>query len=387
MKSPSFASRVLFVSPLTLIVFLIIPVAVILSFRLHLGIPFLNFNLLLANNICFALLAIVRLLWYLGRSGKEIRYGEGGRPSSAYATELPLPEARSVLARGGFVFGADGTYGEKRDRGYLGTVLLYVGLSVVLATGSWNNLRQFAGVVLDGVGPATPLSKPEAYRSLTRGPLAPKMESLPQLRVLSQILPDSTYLRGGTEIALIPAEGKPASTVLLPPTPYVYQNYDIYMTKIVFTPEVIIKTKAGALIFDGFVQLDPLVQKRGVFSFYGPFAGDQAVGGVYYAPDKNLMMMVVTRNNQKVVGDLVFQADQEVTAGDYVLSVAKLGQWSEIHIVHHRNKALLWLGGIIAVLGLAVRLALRPQRVWLDEGEQGCRVASVGRDAKTLLAA
>jgi cytochrome c biogenesis protein ResB len=48
---------------------------------------------------------------------------------------------------------------------------------------------------------------------------------------------------------------------------------------------------------------------------------------------------------------------------------------------------LLWVGGFIALLGLIMRIAFRPQRVWLEETPEGCRVWVVGKEAKSRLKA
>ena len=127
------------------------------------------------------------------------------------------------------------------------------------------------------------------------------------------------------------------------------------------------------------------MQKRGVYSFYGLFQGVILGGGVYYQPEKNMLMVVISRGNEKVVTDLAFQVDQQVVKGDYILSCAKMGQWSEIHVIHRRHKGLLVVGGIIAVIGLLLRIAIRPQRVWLEEAPEGCGVKVVGKEAIKLL--
>lgn len=380
--------RLILSSPWFLLVFLILPIAVVLSLLLHANVPLVGPRLLLANNICFAVLVACRLGWYLSRLTKGIRYGADlQRPADGFEVELPCAVARGKLAGAGYTFAAGGSYGEKRDLGYLGTTVLYAGLLLLLATGSWDNLRQFAGVLLDGMGPATKLSSLKSYRRVSMGPLAASPDSLPQLRIVNQILPDSTYRKGATEIALIPEHGEPLSTTLMPGVPFRYGAYDISMTKLVFEPQLVIKTKDSRTLFDGFVTLDPLVQKRGDFSFYGLFAGGEVVGGAYYQPEKSLMMLVVTRKGERVVADMQFQVDQQVTAGDYLLSCAKMGQWTEIHVVHRRHKALLWLGGVIALVGLALRIGFRPRRVWLEETESGCRVTALGAESKQLLMA
>lgn len=386
MNSVSKASRVLLVSPWSLLVFLVIPVLVIVSLTTHVALPLVGPQLLLGNNICFALLICCRLIWYFSRLGAKLRYANYGKPSGdGFVSRFPAGRTRETLAGGGFHFNSAGDYGEKHDLGYLGTTVLYAGLFLLLATGSWDNLHQFSGVILDGPGPASKLAKAETYRSLNMGPLA-KLSGMPQLRILSQTLPDSTYRKGATEIALVPENGDPLSTVLVPTTPYIFRGYEVYMTKLVFQPELVIKDKKdGRVLFDDLVMLDPLVQKRGDYSFYGLFAGREVVGGAYYNPDKSQMMLVVTRNGKRELADLTFQVDQQVTTGDYILSCARMGQWSEIHVVHHRHMELLIAGGIIAALGLLLRLAVPAQRVWLAESDGSCRVTAVGKEAKRLL--
>ena len=114
-----------------------------------------------------------------------------------------------------------------RDLGYVGTTILYGGLFILLATGSWDNLRKFSGVLLDGIGPATRLSRVESYRNITMGPLAARPDSLPRMQIVSQTFPDSTNPRGATKIALIPEEGKAQVVELKPTDPIGYGPYDI----------------------------------------------------------------------------------------------------------------------------------------------------------------
>jgi len=386
MKAESKLSRLILVSPWFLLIFLVIPISVILSIKFHVRIPLVGPRLLLVNNICFAFLAACRLLRYLCGLRKEVRYGAAYcRPRQLTGIQIPVTEARGVLSLAGYAFTADEGYGEKRDLGYLGTTVLYGGLVILLAAGCWDNMRHFSGVLLDGVGPATKLNSVESYRGLTMGPLAARPDSLPRLLILRQFLPDSTYPKGATEVVLISENGKELKTILKPGDPLRYGVYDIYMAKLVFEPQIVIKTRDSRTLFDAFVKLDPLVQKRGVFSFYGPFEGADLVGGVYYQPEQSLMMVVISRGGKKVVADLVFQVDQQAVQGDYILSCAKMGQWSEIHVVHRRHKAIIWLGGIIAVIGLAMRVAIRPQRVWLEEGAEGSTIRSSGKEAMRLL--
>lgn len=383
-------SRLLFVSPYFLVVFLIIPLLVILSVSLNVPIFLLGATTpLLINNICFAVISGCRLLRYLAQWGKTIRYGSTtGRPRKANLLLLPLAEARSTLTQAGYCFDPAGSYGEKRDLGYVGTTALYAGLFILLSVGSWDNLHRFSGVLLDGMGTATDLNRVKSYRSITKGALATIPKSLPKMQITKQHLLDATYPKGATEIVLYPDEGKPRSHLLIPRDPVSYNGYDIYMTKLVFEPQIVIRrSDTKQPLFDSLVTLNPLVEKRGVYSFYGLFQGYNIGGGVYYQPEKSSLLVVVSRDNKKVVTEMAFQVDQEVKQDDFIISCAKMGQWSEIHIVYRRHKGLLLAGGIITALGLLLRVAIPPQRVWLEETAAGCRIWQTGGAAGRLLAA
>lgn len=384
MKVESKLSRLVLVSPWSLLIFLVIPLLVILSVTLHFRLPLVGSTTpLLVNNVCFAFFVACRLLRYLAGMRKSIRYGAACcKPRQRVTLPLTVAEARALLGKAGYSFDAAGCYGEQRDIGFLGTMVMYAGLFTLLSVGSLDNLRQFSGVLLDGMGPATSLNKIESYLRINKGPLAASPASLPRMHIISQSLPDSTFPKGATEVALIAEDGKTQKYTLIPGQTVSYGAFDISMTKLVFQPQIVVKySDSGIVLFDGVVTLDPLVQKRGAYSFYGLFQGAVLGGGVYYQPEKNMLMVVITRGNEKVVTDLAFQVDQQVVKGDYVLSCAKMGQWSEIHVVHRRHKGLLVAGGIIMVIGFLLRVVIRPQRVWLEEAPEGCVVRVVGKEA------
>jgi hypothetical protein len=386
MKAESKFFRVILVSPWFLLIFFAIPLVVVLSLLLHVQLPFAGPKPLLVNNIFFALFVAFRLVRYLAGSGKTLRYGSfSDRPGQSITLAHPASAIREALVTSGFSFDAEGCYGEKRDSGYIGTTVLYGGLLIILTVGSWDNLRQFSGVLLDGMGPSTDLNKSKSYRHITKGPLASVPDSLPLMQIDNQILPDTTYPMGATEISFILTDGIAKKRLLIPRVPVSYGDYDIYMAKLVFEPQIVIKSKDQKTLFDEFVRLDPLVQKRGVFSFYGLFHGTNLGGGVYYQPEKSTMMVVMSNNEKKVVADMMFQVDQQVTKGDYTLSCAKMGQWSEIHVVRRRHKGLLVLGGIIAVVGLLMRIIIKPQRVWLEETANGSTIWVSDKETKKLL--
>ena len=389
MKAESKVTRLVLVSPWTLLVFLVLPLLVILSFTLHFRLPLLtSATPLLVNNVCFAFFVACRLLRYLVRMRNSIRYGAACcKPRQSVTLAAPVAKVRADLAKAGYSFDTDGSYCERRDLGYLGTTIMYGGLFILLAVGSWDNLRQFSGMLRDGMGPATRLNKTESYLRINKGPFAASIDSLPSMHIVSQSPPDSVHPKGTTGIALTDEDGQTRQFTLIPDQPVSYGAFDFSMTKLVFQPEIVIRYKDSVILFDELVTLDPLVQKRGPFSFYGLFQGAILGGGVYYQPEKSLLMVVITRGSQKVVTDLTFQVDQQVVQGDYILSCAKMGQWSEIEVVHRRHKGLLIIAGVITLIGLLLRIAARPRRLWLEEVAEGCTIWSSSRETMNLLQA
>ena len=374
--------RLLFVSPWSLLIFLIIPVLVILSVTLHIQLPVINpTKLILANNASFAFIVAFRLFWYLFRGGKTIRYSNAyGRPQSAVSLRMPRIETKQLLSDAGYIFTPDGSYGEKKDYGYFGSTIFYAGLLILLSVGIWDNLHQFSGTLLDGMGPATKLSRIESYRRINKGLLANKLDTLPQLVITKQLFPSASLPKGATEVSLFSDDGVEQKRILVPGNPISYGEYDIAMTKMIFEPQIVVKTLDSVVLFNELVKLDPLVQKRGVYSFYGLFQGTYIGGGVYYQPEANNLLVVLSRGDTKTVTEMAFQVDQQVTQGEFVLSCAKMGQWSEIHVVHRRHKGLLVIGGIITLFGLLLRSLIRPKRVWLEEAPEGCAVRSAGAE-------
>lgn len=388
MKAESKLARLILVSPWFLLIFLVIPLLVILNVTLHIRLPLVGTKPLLLNNMIFTLLIGARFFRYLLRLKRGVRYDAGyRRPKGEQSLALPLEQARGALEKGGFRFAADGSYGEKRDLGYLGTTLCYGGLFLLLVTGTWDNLCQFSGTILDGVGQATKLSSIESYRTLIAGPMAARPSALPRMRVVSQVMPGEKYGKGATEIALLEKDGRSQSALLVPPEPFRYGGYEISMSKFVFEPQVVVKTKEGRPVFTGMVKLNPLWKKtEDGFGFYAPFSAENLEGEVYYQPEKSLLKMVLHQEGKEILNtQMVFQVDREVTQGNYVVTCDRMGQWSEIHVVRRRHTELLWLGAIIAAAGLLMRLGIRPQRVWLAQDGPGCRAAIAGAEARKLL--
>lgn len=385
MSNNSKLLRFLVRSPLPLVIFIIIPAALILGAVLHIQLPFrITQKMLLANNCALLLFLAARLLHYLSGLRHAIRYGQSAHPAAAPLTPArPAAEIREELIRGGFRWNADGNYAEKRDSGYLGTVLIYGGLFLLLFIGTWENLSQFSGTLLHGIGLPADLEKRGTYSPLTRGILA-STSGLPKLEITRQIFASNTYNRGASDITLWPKNGsEPLRTTLVGSgDPYRYKGFDIYLAKQLV--DVALNLKSGKdgkkVVYYDSVKLSPLWKKEGDYSMYGTFktpVGHE--GEAFYNPDKKTFKFTMTREGRKVLDtEYVLYQYREKEAGGFVISLDAMGSWSEIHVVRRRHMEFLWVGGIIAFLGLIMRIAFRPQRVWLEDTPEGCRVWVAG---------
>jgi hypothetical protein len=388
MIADSRLARLLLVSPWFLALFCVIPLCTVLSYTYGLQLPLVGTKPLLINNTCFSLLIACRFLRYLYCLGTSLRYSSRSCvPSKSQSLSLPKDSILSTLSASGYRFKADGSYGEHRDLGYLGTTFFYGGLMLLLLVGTLDNLRQFSGTLLDGQGPATKLSKLENYRGLVRGPLTGSLDALPQMKVLNQIFPNASYPNGATEIAIMTAEGKTQSKVLRPMEVMRFGGFELFPTRFVFEPEILIRTKDGKTLSNGMLTMMPVVRSGDEYGFYAPFKGDDLEGNVYYKPSHKKMRVVMKHRGAWVLDvRWTFQEDQSVAQGDYIVSCEKLGQWTEIRVVRSRHKGLLIASGLLALLGLGLRGGYRAQRVWIEDGPAGCRVKTRGARTAKLVA-
>jgi len=389
MKTDSKFLRIVFASPWPLFIFLVIPLFVVLSFSLHVQLPLTHSTYpFLYNNACLTLFIALRFLYYLLGIPKGIRYGScTGAPRQSVSLPHPAGTVRSKLAGAGYVFNSTGCYGEKRDTGYLGTTLLYAGLLLFLFTGTWDNMYQYSGSLLDGIGASTDLNRPEAYRRLTTGPLTRKPENLPKMKILKQFIPDAAHPSGAAEIAFVSADGKEQMVTLKAPTD-IYQAgpYDITMSKIVYEPTIVITLNNSTPVFNGQITLNQMAVEEDGFGFYGTFVEGPLNGKVYYQPEKSRLRVIMHQGNELLLDtDLIFQVDRRSTSANFTILCEKMGVWSEIRVVHRRHMNVIWLGGLGALIGLLMRVAIRPQRVWLEETQEGCLVRFVGKGTERWL--
>lgn len=375
--------KLLFTSTWLIPLFLIIPAFTILNLRLRLPV---SGNLLLINNGCFALFIAMRFVWYLLKMRGEIRYGaDRSVPKSVLTLDRPASQLQADLSVAGYRFDADGCYGEKRDLGYLGTTVLYGGLMVLLMFGSYDYMREYSVMGRLGVGEPMSLDGKGLLGEFEAGSLA-GTSKLPQLQIRKQILPNSQWPNGATEIALLSKDRKElAKGTISPGKPFRYGGLDFHMTRFIFDALIVIK-KDKSIVYESFVKFIPLPQKKGVYSYYGSLKNDKSenVGGVAWLnPENKAVRVEATLDGKKIIDtELELWGKNKITQGEYIAVLEGLAHWTEIRVARGRHRVMLMIGALLFMLGGITRLAVRPQRVWLEEAEEGCRVRAKG--GKTL---
>lgn len=376
-------------SPYFLLIFLFIPAFIIVSHLMHL--PY-NMNLLLVNNGCLLVCIVLRFVWYLSRLNRPDRYGaERGVPDKGRQLGCSAAEVRSELVGKGYRFDAAGVYGEKRDMGYLGTVILYGGLLILLLFGTCDNLWQYTGVVRLGVGDPVPLNNPAAYGELIMGPAA-SPEQLPQLQVRKLILPNREWPRGAVEIGLWSKEKDAkmlTSGISAPGKALRYHGFEYDMLKFSFVADFTAVTRNKAPVYNGLLTLLPLREEKGGYTHYTPINDpnfEQIKGEAWFNPGKKALKVVLLREGKQILDtELELWGKNSTTQGEYIASFPRLGQFAEIRVAHERHFTMLKIGAVIALIGGLLRLLVRSQRLWLEETAAGCRVRAVGGETKRLL--
>lgn len=382
--------RLLLNSPFPLLLFALLPGLLVVNRSMHLHLP-LRFTTgtILADALCLMAIVAVRGLHHLLGWRGRMRYGaERTRPLCCLDLERPAARVRGDLEKAGFRFTGDGGYAEKGDLGYLGTSLMYGGLLLLLATGIWENLAQFSGTFIQGVGKPVPLDDRDLYNPLVAGPLS-SVSGLPTLSVSQLNFTDQKNPKGSAGIALLSKDNRVVGEALLTAAgeSCSYRGYDIFVAKLLVDAGLQVTTKnrdnKEVVLFKDPVKLSPLWKKEGDYSFYGTFTdGASLEGELFYSPEHNLFKVKMSRGGKKVLEtEYPFQAVLHKTAGDYDLSFLAMGRWAEIHVVRRRHMALITAGGIIALTGLFMRMLFRPQRVWLEEG----RAFVTGAKARRLV--
>jgi hypothetical protein len=371
----SAAMNLVFRSPYFLPIFLIIQLYTVIGLRRGLHV---SGDVLLFNNACFLVCLGARFFHYALQIRKDVRYdADYLPPGNEQVLDRPAEQVKSELAEAGYRFDREGSYAEKRDIGFLGTTVLYGALFLLLLFGSYDYLREYSIMVRAGVGEPMSLDGKGLRGEFEAGDLA-AASSLPQLQVRRQILPTAQWPHGATEIALLTAERKElAKSIIAPGRPFRYHGLDFHMTRFIFDAMLVIR-KDNSIVYEGFVKLMPLPVKKGEYSYYGGLANQNSgmvKGGAWLNPEKKTVRVDATVGGKNhVETELELWGINKKAQGEYLASLEGIAQWSEIRVARSRHRVMLMIGALIAVIGLFIRVVVRPQRVWLEESAEGCLV-------------
>jgi hypothetical protein len=276
-------------SPLLALVFLVVPLVAFGQRFLGLPLP-ASFDVLLANNALLLLWLGARLVSvYLWRIPWAIRYGPVKflRVRKTGEVSLGSESVRERLVGAGYVFDRDGSYGEKKDRGFWGALLLHAGLVFVFAFGTYDNLVQLSGTILHGVGQPAPLYEENYYAEFAKGPLAKTEELDIEFQIKKQHLPSVEWPGGATEAALLSKEGDELRRATISPGNPISIGGDmkIHMSGIVFDVWVVVqRDRDNMILYTGWTRLLPLKEKLEEYTYYGAInerSFPKVEGGVY----------------------------------------------------------------------------------------------------------
>lgn len=349
--------------------FLLIPLLVIVLRILRF--PFPGTNLLLANNLLLLVYLVVRLAALLRRAAKPHRYGEESwQPRQGVTIPLTPDAARKVMEIGGYRFNGAETYGEKRDVGFWGTVLVHVGLIILLGFGSYDNTHLFTGSFLHGVGKPVPLYDKNTYGFWSKGLLTSYSDIDMKLRVKERFLPSSRYPQGAAEVILLDRDDRELQHGIVDPQrPMSQGRYNICMTRFVYDAWVVVTSTGNLVVFTDWVKLLPRPDTSGTYTHYNDFTSrdGKLAWRAWFDQNSDRMRFQIDKDGRRIV-DVVLGMGSEARkeTGGFVASLQGIGKWTEFRIIRKRHVPVLIAGGVIALAGLLIRLAFRPRRVWID---------------------
>jgi hypothetical protein len=373
-----------------LAIFLVFPLFFVLS-RLYPVLRIVPTPLvgLLANNVCFFLIITLRFIHNLRRLSKEEQYGSGDRPSLPWRlVPLPAEEIRRSFEQVGYRFERGGAYGEKRTPAFLGTTLLYGGLLLAILIGTVDYVRQYSTVLL--VGEGNPIQVGTSPGLLLGKGFLFSTSELPQLQVKRQILPDSRWPQGASEIVLLSKDNVELArkTVAWGGEPLIYDGIEYHMGRFLYDTVLKIGSTTGYLEFNDDIKMLPDWSGKLTppFTHWTTFKGIRDDWTAMYDPKTKALRLEISENGVPAgSGQIVFQKDLKKIIGGFSVAIDYFGSWSEIHVVRHRHMPLIICGALVALIGALLRLFFGPQRLWLEDSVDGCRVQAIGRTTRRLL--
>jgi hypothetical protein len=342
---------------------------------------------IIVNNFCFLLVIALRFASHLLRLSLGFRYDAADRPrTGASLSAAPLDMLHARFKAAGFCLDKSG-YGEKRNLSLPATTIIYGGILLALLVGSYDNMRSFSAVFFQGEGAPSPLDDAGLYFNVSNGPLT-SLQGMPKLQVRKLIYANAQWPKGAVEIALydknnaIVAQG----TVAKDGKPIVYQGLEYHLGRFLADLPLLIATDNKHLEFENTLKVQPLDPPQGNYTYYASFKGERLLWDALYDPAGKTIRLLGGKNGKNVVdGVYVFGRDTAVQMGPFIAKVPWLADWAEIHVVRPRHMLLVYIGLGIMIIGILMRLVFHPQRVWLEEVPEGCRVWTVGGEAKKLV--
>lgn len=344
-------------------------------------------RMILVSNICFLLVIALRFASLISRLPRELRYDAGDRPrTEAYLSTAPLDTLRAEFTGAGFRLDTSG-YGEKRTLSLPATTIIYGGMLLALLVGSYDNMRSFSGVFFQGEGAPSPLEDAALYFNISKGPLA-SVKGMPGFQVKKLIYANAEWPKGAAEITLYDKNNAPVAkgTVAKDGKPLVYRGLEYHLGRILADVPLLIATDNMHLEFEDTLKIQPLDPPQGNYTYYASFKGKRLLWDVLYDPAGKAFRLLGGKDGKNVIdGVYVFGRDTAVQMGPYIAKIAYLTEWAEIHVVRPRHMLLVYVGLGLTIIGMLMRLVFRPERVWLEEVPEGCRVWAEGGEAKRLM--
>jgi hypothetical protein len=389
-QNTSAVSRFVFTSPwLPLIFIALFAFAIYAEFS---RIPMPRFfptpiRFILFNNLCLLLVIALRFIDQIVRTQKTFYYAAGDRAKrNEFICPKPADTVRGELGKAGFCFDSSG-YGEKRTVVPLAMSLVYGGILLALLVGSYDNYFHISGVFFQGEGAPAQLSDKSLYLNIVKGPLA-TLASLPKLQVRKNIYTAPLWPNGAVELALLDKNNKEIikGTVGKYGKPLVYNGIEYHFGRFLTDIPLLIVSDDQQEEFQNHVKVKPLDKPEGNFTHYANFEGNSLLWDVLYDPTTRTIRLLGGKDGRNVVdGVYHFGRDTSAHMGPFSVSVPGLTNWAEIHVVHPRHMLLVFIGAGIMAVGILLRFIFHPQRVWLEETLEGCRVLAVGGKARKVL--
>jgi hypothetical protein len=386
-QNRSVAGKFVFTSPwLPLIFIALFAVAIYAEFA-HIPLPRFfpaPVRFILFNNLCLLLVIALRFIAQLVRTRRTFYYTARDRAQrDEFICSVPVDTVRGRLTKAGFCFDSGG-YGEKRTPARFAMTLVYGGILLALLVGSYDNYFHISGVFFQGEGAPALLSDESLYLNVIKGPLA-TLKGLPKIQVRKNIYKDPRWPNGAIELALLDKNNKVIvkETVAKDGKPLVYKGMEYHFTRFLTDIPLLIVADDRQEEFQNHVKVIPLDKPEGNFTHYANFEGNSLLWDVLYDPATRTIKLLGGKDGKNVVdGVYQFGRDTSVHMGRFSVSVPGLSNWTEIHVVHPRHMLLVIIGAVIMAVGILIRIIFRPQRVWLEEAPEGCRVCAVGGEAR-----